>query len=252
MDTVLYVNLSSQVALRRKLDVLANNIANVDTRGFRAERSYFADYLAKGGDAGALAYVIDRATFTDFKEGAFNATQRDLDFAIDGQGFFAVQTPDGVRYTRDGSFQITNEGLLTTDEGFPVLNNGFGEITIPFAAASPQDGSISIVSDNIDLSGDGNISGNQNLIGQVGVFEFQDPQALNRQPGQMFASDAQGTPVNAPQLLQGFLEESNVNAITEMVTLLDATRAYTSSARMANDVSQLKRRSIQRLGTPSG
>jgi flagellar basal-body rod protein FlgF len=247
MDTSLYINLSSQVALRRQLDILANNIANTNTTGFKAERSVFSDFITDGGSAGPLSFVIDRASFTDFTTGAPEQTGRPLDLAITGDGFFAVQTDDGIRYTRDGRFQINEEGVLTNTYGDPVLDVGGGQITVPIAVASEINGTIDIVAQDLDIAGTGLVSANENNIGQIGVFSINDQQAMNRNENLMFESDQPLTPVENPNVLQGFVEGSNVNALSDMVSFMEASRSYESTARSESQISELKRGAIRRL-----
>ena len=131
MENTLLIGLSRQVTLERQMDVIANNVANVTTNGFKADRSLFAEYLmptarednfAAGRDR-RLSHVLDRATFHDFAQGSPDATKNPLDVAIGGDGMFVVQTPAGERYTRDGSFQIDNQGQLVNASGYPVLGN---------------------------------------------------------------------------------------------------------------------------------
>ena len=136
MENTLLIGLSRQVTLERQMDVIANNVANVNTNGFKADRSLFQEYLmptarednfAPGRDR-RLSHVLDRATFHDFAQGSPDQTKNPLDVAINGDGFFVVQTPEGERYTRDGSFQIDSQGCLVTSDGSPVMSNA-GEIT---------------------------------------------------------------------------------------------------------------------------
>lgn len=249
MDTAIYVNLSSQVALRRHLDIIANNIANVSTTGYRAERAFFQDFIQRGGEAGPLAFVIDRATYTDTKQGSMQLTDRRLDFGIDGDGYFAVQLPDGeIQYTRDGRFNLNSQGQLVTAENLPVLSNNGGPITIPLTSSNPRTGVIEIVTSNLDVSSSGIISANGSPIGQIGVFQIQDTQALNREPNLLYSSDETLNPVQQPRILQGFLESSNVNAITEITRFLNVARTYQSIAGAESDIDNLKRQGINRLG----
>src|SRR5689334_10979600 len=132
MENTLLIGLSRQVTLERQMDVIANNVANVNTNGFKADRSLFQEYLmptarednfAAGRDR-RISHVVDRATLHDFAQGSPDTTKNPLDVAINGDAFFVVQTPGGERYTRDGAFQINSQGQLVTASGFPVLGNG--------------------------------------------------------------------------------------------------------------------------------
>lgn len=135
MENTLLIGLSRQVVLERQMDVVANNVANVNTNGFKADRSLFEEHLTSGahednfvGRDRRLSFVQDRATFHDFSQGAAEHTKNPLDVAIDGRGFLVVQTPGGERYTRDGGLQINNQGQLVNASGFQVLGNS-GPIT---------------------------------------------------------------------------------------------------------------------------
>src|SRR6185312_9857675 len=124
MQNALLIGLSRQVALSRELDVVANNIANLNTTGFKADGSLFEEFLnsaARDESNERLSFVRDRATWTDMSPGGTDRTGNALDVAINGDGYFAVQTQRGVRYTRNGSFQINPTGQLVTAEGDPVL-----------------------------------------------------------------------------------------------------------------------------------
>src|SRR5262245_20021822 len=130
MQNTLLVGLSKQIVLERQIDVVANNVANIGTTGYKADRSLFQEYLASGahednfmsGDR-RISFVQDRATFHDFSQGPSEETKNPLDVAIDGAGFLVVQTPAGERYTRDGNLHINNQGQLVTASGYPVLGN---------------------------------------------------------------------------------------------------------------------------------
>src|SRR6478609_5426051 len=130
MENTLLIGLSRQMTLERQMDVVANNVANVNTTGYKADKSLFQEYLASGaheddfrGSDRRVSYVTDRATWHDFSQGTAEATKNPLDVAIDGKAFLAVQTPRGERYTRDGSLQINAQGQLVTSAGYPVLGN---------------------------------------------------------------------------------------------------------------------------------
>src|SRR3981081_2142525 len=148
MENTLLVGLSRQMTLERQMDVIANNVASVNTSGYKADRPLFEEYLASGahednfiGRDRRVSYVQDRATFHDFSQGAAEQTKNPLDVAIDGGGFLVVQTPAGERYTRDGGLQINNQGQLVTAAGDPVMGDS-GAIVF-----QPTDKQVSIASD---------------------------------------------------------------------------------------------------------
>src|SRR6201991_1850096 len=178
MENTLLVGLSRQLVLERQMDVVANNVANVNTNGFKADRSLFEEYLRSPAHEDnfvradrRVSFVQDRATFKDFAAGNTELTKNPLDIDIDGKGFIAVQTPAGERYTRDGSLQINNQGQLVTAGGNPVLGTS-GPIVF-----QPTDKEIAIAADgNVTvLEGTGRID---SVRGKIRIVSFADAQKL--------------------------------------------------------------------------
>ena len=235
------ISLSRQIALQRQMDVVANNMANINTSGFKAENILFEEYVmpvARDQDFPRLdqplSYVQDWATIHDMSGGAVVQTGNDLDVALNGDGFFAVQTPAGQRWTRDGAFQLSANGTLVDSNGNPVLGEG-GPIQF-----GPQESGIVIAAD-------GSVSSSAGPKGRLRLVEFADPQALTRQGSNLFFG---GTPVPATRTraMQGFIERSNVSGVTEMADMIRVTRAYESAANLAQRQDDLRRTAIQRLG----
>jgi flagellar basal-body rod protein FlgF len=221
MENTTFVALSRQAVLRRQMDVIANNIANMNTHGYKGEKMMFVDHLvrSRGGDSllgEKVAYVRDVAQFRDVTPGQMEQTHNPLDLALRGKGYFVVETPDGERYTRDGRFQLDQSGQLVTANGFPVLSDN-GQ---PFFFA-PNDGDISIAHD-------GTVSTSNGPIGRIGVVLFDDEQALKRAAGGLYATDQTATPADDPSVAQGYLESSNIEPVTEMARMIDVNRAYQS------------------------
>src|SRR5256884_3651708 len=186
MENTLLVGLSRQMVLERQMDVVANNVANVNTNGYKADRSMFQEYLASGAHEDnflasdrRVSYVQDRTTFHDFSQGAAEETKNPLDVAIGGGGFLVVQTPAGERYTRDGALQINNQGQLVTAGGNPVLGNS-GPIVF-----QPTDKEISIASDgNVSvLEGINRIDSGR---GKLRVVRFADAQKLVKEGSNLY------------------------------------------------------------------
>src|SRR3979411_3436341 len=178
MKNTLLVGLSRQMTLERQMDVIANNVANVNTSGYKADRPLFEEYLKSGahednfiGRDRRVSYVQDRGTFKDFSQGPSEQTKNPLDVAIDGRAFLVVQTPAGERYTRDGGLQINNQGQLVTAGGNPVLGNS-GPIVF-----QPTDHDISIAADgNITvLEGVNRVSA---IRGKLRLVSFTQAQSL--------------------------------------------------------------------------
>lgn len=235
------ISLSRQIALQRQMDMVANNIANVNTTGFKAEQMLFEEYKMPvashrgfAGDDQALSYVQDWATVQDFSTGAMVQSGSPLDVAINGDGFFAVQTANGERWTRAGSFQLNNTGTLVDLSGNPVLGEG-GPIQF-----GPEESDITIASD-------GSISSSAGPKGKLRIVEFEEPQALIRQGSNLFSGGEPIAPANSA-VMQGFVERSNVSGVAEMSEMIRVTRTYESIASLAQKQDELRRSAIQRLG----
>jgi flagellar basal-body rod protein FlgF/flagellar basal-body rod protein FlgG len=250
MENTLLIGLSRQVTLERQMDVIANNVANVTTNGFKADRSLFQEYLmptarednfAAGRDR-KLSHVLDRATFRDMAQGSLDQTKNPLDVAINGDGMFAVQTPAGERYTRDGSFQIDNQGQLVTASGYPVLgNNG----PIRFQQTDKQigisaDGTVTV------LEGTNRID---SIRSKLRIVNFSQPQRLKKEGANLYSlgEGNAAQPDTKSTLAQGFIERSNVNAVTEMSRMIEINRMYTNMATMLQQQHDLHRTAIDKL-----
>lgn len=237
----MYVALSRQMTLRRELDIVANNIANVDTTGFKVEGTMVKTDPATGArmvdGPASLKFVIDDGVTRDFTQGALRQTNGPLDVAIEGQGFFKVQTAAGERYTRDGRFTLSPEGKVTTQAGDPVVGES-GEITV-----NPELGPISIAAD-------GTVSQGAERIGKLDVVTFDDLSGLSKTGDNLFrnTSNLQPQPSTAARVRQGMLEGSNVNSILQVTRLIEISRAYESMARTIENSAELSRRSVERLG----
>lgn len=249
MENTLLVGLSRQVALERQLGVIANNVANMNTTGFKADKSLFEEYLNSGarednfvGRDRLVSFVQDRATWHDFAQGPAEQTGNPLDVAISGGGFLAVQTPGGERYTRNGAMQINAQGQLVTTEGHPVLGTG-GPIVF-----QPTDRDINIGLDGTVTVREGNAK-TDSIRGKLRLVGFERPQLLTREGGNLFAApngiaaqaDAKST------MRQGFIEKSNVSAVAEMSRLIEVTRAYSSVATLLQQQGDMRKTSIERL-----
>jgi flagellar basal-body rod protein FlgF len=249
MENTLLVGLSRQMVLERQMDVVANNVANVNTNGYKADRSMFEEYLASGAHEDnfpatdrRVSYVQDRATFHDFSQGAVEETRNPLDVAVDGGGFLVVQTPAGERYTRDGALQINNQGQLVTAGGNPVLGNS-GPIVF-----QPTDKQVSIASDgNVTvLEGTSRID---SVRGKLRVVSFAQAQNLQKEGSNLYSA-GQGNaaqPDTTSRLRQGFVEKSNVNSVLEMSRMIEVTRTYTQISNLLQQQSDLHKTAIDKL-----
>lgn len=235
------ISLSRQIALQRQMDVVANNVANINTTGFKAENILFEEYVmpvARDQDFPRLdqplSYVQDWATIHDLSGGAMVQTGNEFDVGLNGDGFFAVQTPAGDRWTRSGSFQLSNNGTLVDLNGNPVLGEG-GAMQF-----GPEE-------TGVVIAADGSVSSSAGPKGKLRMVEFANPQELTRDGSNLFAG---GTPVAATntRAMQGFVERSNVSGVSEMAEMIRVTRAYESAANLAQKQDDLRRSAIQRLG----
>ena len=229
MDNSIYITLSRQSALFRDLEVSANNIANASTPGFNAEKLLFSDYMVKDNRK-KDAYANDVSDYRDTSKGAVRMTDNPFDLAITGPGYFLVETPFGTRYTKSGNFQIDAQGTLMTTQGYPVLGNDNGHITIPDNAK------------RITINGSGQISADGNDVGQVGLAEFKDEQKMERAGDTLFRAKDAPIPADRSRVLQGGLESSNVNAISELVRVQEISRSVGNTAKFVETMYDLQRK----------
>ena len=239
MDNSFMVGLSAQQVLQKRMDTTANNLANMTTAGFKVEHLVTRDLTEKPAAASdapndisfADAWMLQR----DFSTGPIEQTGNALDFAIEGEGFFAVQTAAGQAYTRDGRFSLNGEGQIVTRDGNPVMGEN-GPITL-----NPTGGAISV-------SREGSISQDGQIVGALRVSNFQTPAALEKVGDNLWlATDEQPTPATDARVVSGFVEGSNVNAVKELTDMIEISRAYTSVAKMIQQSDELRGTSIDKL-----
>lgn len=240
METTTYIALSSQGALRREMDAIAHNLANMNTTGFKGERMMFVDHLQRSrtGDFIAdqrLSFVRDVASFTDTAEGPIEQTDNTLDVAIHGDGYFAVQTPGGERYTRNGSFRLDNGGQLVTQDGRPVLSNAGAPIFF-----APEDTSITI-------SGDGAVSTENGPLGKLRIVTFDNNLDLQSMGDGLYNTNQQPIDKLNPQLVQGALEKSNIQAIVEMTRMIEVNREYSRAQKLIDREDERIRKMVREL-----
>ena len=241
MDNTLMIALSNQRVLRDRMDMIANNIANVSTTAFKAEAlipEMVSERPAVATDNPSdIRFVDGWALQRDMRAGPMQRTGNKFDFAIEGEGFFAVQTDDEVLYTRDGRFSPTAEGLLVDREGRPVLDIGGQPIQI-----DPDSGPATVTLD-------GSIQQGEDVVGQIGVTTFATPAALERVGDNNWRQTVEEPQAaEAPAVRQGFVEGSNVAAVLELTRMLDTSRAYERASRIVSDADDLRSRALDRLG----
>lgn len=240
MDNTLLLGLQAQRVLQRRMDMTANNLANVATSGFKADSLVME--FEDGTSAHALDepediyFVRDVTLMRDMGQGPIAMTGNPLDVALEGAGFFMVEGPSGPLYTRDGALSLTGDGRLVTSDGRAVLNSGGAPIVFDPQGESPvigRDGAIRVAGVE---------------AGRLGVARFAAPSALSKVGDNLW--DAQGQPSQAFEgvVVQGALEGSNVRPVIELTRLIEISRAYQSAARMVSGADELRQRAIQTLG----
>jgi flagellar basal-body rod protein FlgF len=248
MENTLLIGLSRQTLLERQLDIVANNVANVNTTGFKADSTLFEEYLMPGahednfkGSDRRVSYVQDRGTFRDFSQGATDQTKNPLDVAIDGSGFLVVQTAGGERYTRDGGLQLNGQGQLVTAGGDPVLGTA-GPIVF-----QPTDHDINIAADGTITVQDGT-SRTDSQRGQLRLVSFPEAQKLLKEGSNLYAAgEGAAQPDLKSVVHQGFIEKSNVSGVAEMSRMIEVTRAYSQMSTLLQQESDLHKTAIEKL-----
>ena len=236
MDNTGYTALTRQAGLLREMQIIANNIANANTTGYRAEGTVFSEHvMALGPDAPSLSMATAAVRDTVMQQGTLSQTGGAFDLAIEGDGFFLIETPEGQRLTRAGAFSPNGDGDLVTMDGHPVLDAGGAPVFIP-AGAGP-----------VAIGPDGTISAGGQPIGQIGLFLPVDPLDLRREGGVMFAAPAGTEPAPDARMVQGFVEDANVNPILEIGRMITVQRAYELGQQFMEAEDERVRKVIQAI-----
>ena len=242
MDNTLLVSLSHQLAAYRAMDVIANNLANMSTPAYKREAVQFQEYVeqlpaSEGQDTPqSISFVQDAGVLRDMSEGQLTRTNAPFDLAINGKGYFQVQTANGTRYTRNGHFSLDAQGQIVTDSGDPVIGEG-GPITV-----SPDDG-------DIHIARDGTVSGKQGQLGKLTLVDFANDGALVKEGGSFYSTDQQPQSVATQNIEQGMIETSNVQPVIEMSHMLEVMRNYQATASLTQSQEDLMRQAIDKLGS---
>lgn len=244
MENTSYIALSRQTALWRQLETVANNMANANTPAYKAEHMMFRDHLVKtpspgkaGGDT--VAFTQDVGTVRDTRQGPLTATDNTLDVALEGDGYFVVDTPDGLRYTRNGHFRLDDSGMVVTTEGFPLMQEGDQPIIV-----APNESDIRIGQDGTVVSENG-------PIGAIRVVTFDNEFALRRTGSGLYVTDEAPIDMTDAVVRQGFVEASNVQPITEMTRMIDILRSYEGVQNLIDGDNKRQLKAYEVLSQPA-
>lgn len=234
MDAAGYTTLNRQSGLMREMGVVANNIANASTTGFRREGVVFSEFVAAMDQDPSLSMAHASGRHVDLSQSTLSQTGGAFDFAIQGDGFFLIETPEGERLTRAGSFTPSAEGELVTPDGFRLLDAGGAPVFVPPDA-------------KVAVARDGTVSANGEPIAQIGLWQPTDPMTLVHQSGTLFQGGAL-EPVADAEIMQGMLEDSNVEPVGEIARMIEVQRAYAMGQKFLDAEDQRVRGVIQTLG----
>jgi flagellar basal-body rod protein FlgF len=245
MDNTTSIALSRLSAQSRAMDMIAGNLANMSTPGYRAQRMVFADWLspqtrttAPRGDR-QLAYTQDRATYREQAEGALTQTGNPLDLALSGDGFFTVRTSAGTRLTRAGRFTLQNSGTITDEAGNALLDVNNQPITV------------GATDTKITVTADGAISSQNRPIGKIAIVKPSDANRITAEGGRLFRADVPTAPVAAPRIVQGAVEDSNVQPVAELVRMMSTERDFQFVTQFVQSESQRHQDAIDKIAAPA-
>jgi flagellar basal-body rod protein FlgF len=235
MDNAGYTTLTRQSGLMREMQVVANNIANANTTGYRQEGVIFSEYVQAVEEGPSLSMANGNVRNTSYAQGVLTQTGGQFDFAIEGDAFFLIETPQGERLTRAGSFTPNAEGDLVTNDGYRVLDAGGAPVFIPPDAS------------DLSVASDGTISAGGTPLGQLGLVVPVDPTEMTRQSGILFDAPSGVEPAESGRVVQGFLEGSNVNSVLQIARMIEVQRAYEMGQSFAEAEDERIRTAIKAL-----
>ncbi|MDP6429717.1 MAG: flagellar basal-body rod protein FlgF [Rhodospirillales bacterium] len=237
MTSAVYVSMSKQMVLRKQMEAIAQNLANITTPAFKNERVTFKEHLMPGPDGDMVSYVAEDKVQRDMTPGSYSNTGNDLDIAISGPGWFVIEADEGEFYTRRGHLRLDEDRTLVASSGEPILSDDDSEITL-----EEGDGVISI-------SKDGTVSAESGILGRIKVVTFENESILQKAASGRFTSTEEPTELKAEEtrLQQGVLESSNVNPILEMTRMIDVLRSYQSTQKLSKTDHDLQRRALREI-----
>lgn len=236
MDNAIYAALTRQSGLMREMQVVANNLANMATTGFRREGVVFSEYVKALDGAPSLSMARASARAVDLSQGDITRTGGSFDFAIQGEGFFLIETPEGERLSRAGHFTPGPEGELTNPDGYRLLDQGGAPVVVPPGAT------------NVAMARDGTLSADGVPVARVGLWLPADPTSLRHVAGTLFAADAPEPMEEGGMILQGHLEGANTEPVAEVARMIEVQRAYELGQQLLDREDQRIRNVLQTLG----
>lgn len=235
MDNASYVALTRQMGLQREMTVLANNIANASTTGYRQENLTFSEHVQTTRTGASLSMSLGNVQISNLSQGALTQTGGTLDLALEGPGFFLVETGDGPHLTRAGNFATNANGELVTLDGLRVLDASQAPIFIPPDARG------------IHVASDGTLSADGRPLGEIGVFAPPVDASLKRQGGTLFSTEIELQPATESRVVQGFLEQSNVDTISQFARMIEVQRAYEAGQNFLESENERVRNTLKTL-----
>jgi flagellar basal-body rod protein FlgF len=235
METPGYTTLTRQSGLMSEMQVIAHNIANASTAGFRREGVIFSEFIARVGDEPSLSMAYGNTRHVDLGQAGLSATGGTYDLGIQGDGFFLIATPQGDRLTRAGSFTQSAEGTLVNPDGHALLDAGGAPIAVPPGART------------VAVSSDGTLSADGTPVAQIGLWRPVDPLGLRHQAGTLFTAD-ETEPADTAVIRQGFLEDSNVEPVSEIARMIAVQRAYELGQKFLDTEDARQKSVIETLG----
>jgi flagellar basal-body rod protein FlgF len=244
MSGGMYLAAAGALVQQMRLDLLANNVANINTLGYKGDKAVFRvnpdatdqqPTASMDGTQPLSPYAPPFSSVIDFSQGALQKTGNPLDVAINGDGFFGIRTPDGIQYTRQGNFTLNTDGVLVTQDGYPVLGQG-GEITL-------DKGTVAI-------DAQGRVSVNGDDMDQLRITDFSNPETLKKVGNGRFAASDSTTaqPAANPDLREGYLETSNVNPVRSMTEMIETARAFQAYQKVIQSEDDATGKSIEDVG----
>jgi flagellar basal-body rod protein FlgF len=242
MNSGMYSALSGSLTAMKRLDIISNNLANVNTPGFKKDKMLFESMLAGETNPPAVPQgstadpILQKdSVFIDYSAGSVAQTGNALDVAIDGDGFFVVSTPNGPAYTRQGNFRISSDGTLVTSDGYPIMGDG---------------GPIVISGGTVDIDRNGQITVDSTPAGTINLVDFQKPYKLTKTGSALFVPTDPQTKTEAAtgNVRQGHLEGSNVETITEMVQMIETSRYFDTCQRVIRGFDDMAAKAVNDMG----